>query len=284
MNIYSCVDSKNIDKIFVLFYSCFLNSTNKDSLKFYIVTDSNSYDISNIPNNIKHIIKIKSVEFSDIWLQKLKDFNENFYQNSSWCKNDMNFARFLFFKVFPDVKRAIYLDWDMIVQGDIYELIKDYNSYEKMVASNISGKSIYHNIFNIKFKGNMYSKNPIKINKVISLLNTDAKTLTTIPHFCAGFYIISDFHFEENYMLEFIQNLIDIQKKFKCFNFGTQSVMNLMHLNNRIFVDRLWNLTPDKDDINKIKIIHWNGHSKPWNDKEKEINKIWWIYSNIINK
>ena len=153
-----------------------------------------------------------------------------------------------------------------------------------MVASNISGKSIYHNIFNIKFKGNMYSKNPIKINKVISLLNTDAKTLTTIPHFCAGFYIISDFHFEENYMLEFIQNLIDIQKKFKCFNFGTQSVMNLMHLNNRIFVDSLWNLTPDKDDINKIKIIHWNGHSKPWNDKEKEINKIWWIYSNIINK
>ena len=284
MNIYSCVDSKNIDKIFVLFYSCFLNTTNKDSLKFYIVTDRNSYDISNIPNNIKHIIKIKSVEFSDIWLQKLKDFNENFYQNSSWCKNDMNFARFLFFKVFPDVKRAIYLDWDMIVQGDIYELIKDYNSYEKMVASNISGKSIYHNIFNIKFKGNMYSKNPIKINKVISLLNTDAKTLTTIPHFCAGFYIISDFHFEENYMLEFIQNLIDIQKKFKCFNFGTQSVMNLMHLNNRIFVDRLWNLTPDKDDINKIKIIHWNGHSKPWNDKEKEINKIWWIYSNIINK
>ena len=284
MNIYSCVDSKNIDKIFVLFYSCFLNSTNKDSLKFYIVTDSNSYDISNIPNNIKHIIKIKYVEFSDIWLQKLKDFNENFYQNSSWCKNDMNFARFLFFKVFPDVKRAIYLDWDMIVQGDIYELIKDYNSYEKMVASNISGKSIYHNIFNIKFKGNMYSKNPIKINKVISLLNTDAKTLTTIPHFCAGFYIISDFHFEENYMLEFIQNLIDIQKKFKCFNFGTQSVMNLMHLNNRIFVDRLWNLTPDKDDINKIKIIHWNGHSKPWNDKEKEINKIWWIYFNIINK
>ena len=88
----------------------------------------------------------------------------------------------------------------------------------------------------------------------------------------------------ENYMLEFIQNLIDIQKKFKCFNFGTQSVMNLMHLDNRIFVDRLWNLTPDKDDINKIKIIHWNGHSKPWNDKEKEINKIWWIYSNIINK
>ena len=58
MNIYSCVDSKNIDKIFVLFYSCFLNTTNKDSLKFYIVTDRNSYDISNIPNNIKHIIKI----------------------------------------------------------------------------------------------------------------------------------------------------------------------------------------------------------------------------------
>ncbi len=283
MNIYSCVDSKNIDKIIVLFYSCFLNSTDKQSLRFYIITDDDSYNI-NIPLELKELITIKSIKFDDNWLQILNEFNQHFYKDSIWCKNDMNFARFFIFKIFPNIKRAIYLDWDMIVQGNIFELENEYYTYEKMVTSNISGKSIYHNIFNIQFKGNMFSRNPVKINKVISLLKTDAKKLTSIPHFCAGFYIISDFHFEENYMLEFIQNLIDIQKKFKCFNFGTQSVMNLMHLDNRIFVDRLWNLTPDKDDINKIKIIHWNGHSKPWNDKEKEINKIWWIYSNIINK
>ena len=39
MNIYSCVDGNNIDKIIVLFNSVYLNSSNKN-LNFYILTDN----------------------------------------------------------------------------------------------------------------------------------------------------------------------------------------------------------------------------------------------------
>lgn len=284
MNIYSCVDSKNIDKIIVLFNSCYINCSEKNLLNFYIVTDSEDYKDLLIPKNLFDKINIKKVNFNNDWKELLNNFNFNFYENSSWCKNDMNFARFLFFKVFPTIKRAIYLDWDMIVQGDIYDLIDQYNSIENMIISKINNKSIYHNIFNNSFKGNIYSKNNFKIKTVISSLKTNICTLTKIPHFCAGFYIVSSFHFEENYLQEFINNLIIVQSKYKCFNFGTQCVMNLMHLEKRIFVDRLWNLTPDKHDINEIKIIHWNGQSKPWNDHTKEINKKWWYYNNLMDQ
>ena len=39
MNIYSCIDLKNIEKILVLFYSCYINSSDKSQLKFYLLVD-----------------------------------------------------------------------------------------------------------------------------------------------------------------------------------------------------------------------------------------------------
>ena len=165
MNIYSCVDYKNIDKIIVLFNSCYINCSEKTLINFYIVTDSNDTNNLSIPKNLIDKIKIKKVNFDNYWNNLLNNFNSCFYENSSWCKNDMNFARFLFFKLFPEIKRAIYLDWDMIVQGNIYDLIDQYNSTENMIISKINNKSIYHNIFNNSLKGNIYSKNFVKIDR-----------------------------------------------------------------------------------------------------------------------
>jgi lipopolysaccharide biosynthesis glycosyltransferase len=283
MNIYSCVDSKNIDKLIVLFYSCFINCSKKDNLNFFILTDSNDYDIPRIPLDIIDNVTIKTVEFNDRWMTLLNDFNNNFYQDCSWCKSNMNFSRFLFFKVFPDIDRAIYLDWDMIVTADIYDIEYAYNSTNDMVISRINERSIYQNIFNASFKGNLYSKNTLKIKSVLEQLNTNSKKICTLSHFCAGFFIVSSIHFEELYLIDFIQNLINIQEKYRCFNFGTQAVMNLMHLDNRLYVSKLWNYTPDPHIIDTIKIIHWNGKDKPWTDKDNKRNSIWWKYYDLIH-
>ena len=282
MNIYSCVDSKNIDKLIVLFYSCFINCSKKNNLKFFILTDSNDYDTPKIPFNIINNITIKTVEFNDRWITLLNDFNKNFYQDCSWCKNNMNFARFLFFKEFPEINRAIYLDWDMIVNADIYDLIEEYNSKNNMVISRINERTIYQNIFNASFKGNLYVKNTFKIKSVFEQLNTNSKKLCTLPHFCAGFFIVSNTHLEESYLIEFIQNLINIQDRYRCFNFGTQAVMNLMHLDNRLYVSKLWNYIPELEIIDTIKIIHWNGKDKPWTDKDNKRNSMWWKYFDLI--
>ena len=130
MNIYSSVDGTNIDKIIVLFNSVLVNANShkKESLRFYLLVDKLPDTIPYIPKELDDILEIKELELNDRWKRVLANFNENFYKKAKWCKSDMNFARFLFFLHFPEVERVIYLDWDMIVLADIFELENEYIS------------------------------------------------------------------------------------------------------------------------------------------------------------
>ena len=142
MNIYSIVDHKNIDKIITLFYSVYLNSDErKENLKFYLITDKIVIDDIKVPKELINKIKIRTLVFNERWKSLLDDFNKYFYKGSTWCKNNMNFGRFLFFEVFPEVERVIYLDWDMILLGNIFELKNEYDSY-RMIVSECGIKNI----------------------------------------------------------------------------------------------------------------------------------------------
>ena len=114
MNIYSCIDNKNIDKIIVLFYSCYINCSQKDKLKFYLLVESEfDYQNVNIPDVLKDILFVKGLDYYELeksgWINIINDFNKYFYIQGSKCKHIMNFARFFIFKFFPEIERAIYL-------------------------------------------------------------------------------------------------------------------------------------------------------------------------------
>ena len=127
MNIYSCVDVLNIDKIFVLYYSIYKNTKNYNKLKFYIITDEKPKN--KIPEFLKGKLKIGVIRYDNYWSNIISSFNDNFYKRASWCKSNLNFARFFIFYLFPEVERFIYLDWDMVVQDDIYNLYEYYLKY-----------------------------------------------------------------------------------------------------------------------------------------------------------
>lgn len=291
MNIYSSVDGNNIDKIIVLFNSVLINadSKKKEQLKFYLLVDKLPNELPFIPDELKSILEIKELELNTAWRNTLNQFNENFYKKSNWCKSDMNFARFLFFKHFPEVKRAVYLDWDMIVLADIFKLEDEYSNYNNMIVANCGTKTIFLNIFIPEY--NISSNNLIGVSVIARQKNIRIKSILTfldldnsvhkVSGFNAGFYIVSNKHFEETYLLELLRKLIKVQLKFKCFNFGTQVVMNLMNINNRTFIDKEWNHLPNIDNLESLNIIHWNGTVKPWNSN-LSTNKIWIdYYTNI---
>lgn len=263
MNIYSCVDSKNISKIYVLFYSVFKNSKNFDKLKFYILTDQ--YPEEKIPTFLKDKLKIGIIKFDNYWNKILNDFNKNFYQNSNWCKSDLNFARFFIFEMFEEIDRAIYLDWDMIVQKDIFELKEYYKKDDIIVAKLENQDTLLKNII----------KEPKKLKmESFNLINKDFKINLMNQSFNSGFYIISKNHFELKRLSSFIRKLINYQKNFSFFRFGTQVIMNLFPFNFE-FIDFKWN-TSNKDSSSYI--IHWSGSEKPW--KSKDI--IWTNYFNSL--
>ena len=213
MNIYSCVDNTNIDKIICLFNSVWINSNElkKDNLNFYLLTDNSNIKLPLIPEYISKRLKISSLNLSNEWKNILNEFNSTFYQNSKWCKSDLNFARFLIFKHFPELDRVIYLDWDMIVQEDIFKLENEYNMKDKMVVASCGTQTIYKNIFkreirwisnyNLLFTHDIKLRNKLKYGtKILKNIMENELKSHSIKGFNAGFYIISNYHFEEVYL------------------------------------------------------------------------------------
>ena len=199
----------------------------------------------------------------------------------------MNFARFVFFNHFPDVDRVVYLDWDMIVLADIFEINSEYNSTNNMIVANCGKQTTSTNIFIPEFRysnniQSLYLSKKLKqehhsSSVIFKYLKLDPFHISQLQGFNAGFYIVSKEHFNEEYLTGLIRKLITIQRKFSCSNFGTQVVMNLMHIKDRIFIDKIWNHLPNISNLYSLKIIHWNGTQKPWSSK-LITNNIWYDY------
>lgn len=299
MNIYSCIDNTNIDKIIVLFNSCYINCSNKESLKFYLLIDKRLAVILEnqiIPSNIKDILQIGYLDMDFLekngWLDLHNEFSKYFYKQSK-CNHIMNFARFFIFDHFPDLEEAIYLDWDMIVQDDITNLDEYYNECKNnnklIVAESDKFCTLSKNILNyneliykrlLNDSKNINNKIDLDkinyrykliwnklINKYENLLNVkmDSKS------FNAGFCIINKNILDHKKLKELILLLIKIQKEESCFRFGTQVILNLLSIDNIIFIDKKWNNIDESSSI-----IHWSGPDKPWNTN----NSIWNKYKN----
>ena len=262
MNIFSCIDKKNIEKIIILFTSCYLNASEKKRsiLNFCILVDELPDENLFIPRFIENNITIKKADFDDEWELILKDFDEYFYKECKWCKCRMNFGRFLFFKTFPEIDRAIYLDWDMIVQANIFELEDYYNDFGNLIISKINSKNIITSIFRSKFNYNpfarkMYSKLYNKIFQAINTMDIPVEKFKQVINFNSGFFIASQEHFEETNLKSFLKSMIEVQKEFECFNFGTQVIQNLMNLENRIYIDVSWNQVAKSDTLKSSPIF-----------------------------
>jgi len=265
MNIYSCVDNNNIDKIFVLYYSIYKNTKHFNKLNFYIITDKEI--TCEIPIFLKEQLQIKIIKFTDEWELILNNFNKYFYNRSDWCKSDLNFARFFIFDLFPELDRFIYLDWDMIVQKDIYELKEFYDKDMPIVAMLFNQWNIHRNIIDEKKK---IDTTILKLAEEELGQRDILNYKSSYNSFNSGFYIVSKDDFILSKLSELINKLIKLQKEYQLFKFGTQVIMNLLFVNCK-FIDYKWNT----NQINEQSyIIHWCGHNKPWTTNDK----IWESY------
>lgn len=264
MNIYSCVDFKNIDKIFVLFYSIYKNTKNYDKLNFFIITDK--MPTKNIPEFLKGKLKIGILKYDKYWENIIEEFNNNFYKRASWCKSNLNFARFFIFYLFPNIERFIYLDWDMIVQEDIFNLYSYYSLNSLIVANLKKEENIKSNIINER--QNINIKMLMKVQKTFS-------TKLGGKSFNSGFYIVSKNHFSLKIINDLVIKLIKFQSKYNIFKFGTQVIMNLL-TNDFKFIEYKWNTN---EVLKSSKIIHWCGKKKPWDNDDK----IWYDYYNKLS-
>eukprot|EP01083_Nonionella_stella_P166710 558114_1 len=289
----SCDDSEKV-ALYTVINSILLNhNTSKSRLHFHILVEDH------LDNYVKELqflfgayIRNNSIKY------EIKQFSSypqyyNFYPtymtkntvNRRLC-NQMNYARFYFVDIFDlntdYVKKAIYLDVDMIVQNDIQIL------YDHDVNDRVPIQSPHHQQQYTLTGFNLFARSAKK-GKLIDVLNISHELETNKEGFNAGIYLY-DLHFwKSNNLTKRYEYYVKLnhQHNGKLWTLGTQPIINLLYIHHKIGrISKRWNVKNLGDDrdlhtsvLKRAHILHWNGKHKPWaKDAIKRYRHLWSKY------
>lgn len=173
---------------------------------------------------------------------------------AAFTSSVMNFARFYLNEIYPDLEKYVYLDADIIVQGDIAELFR-LATLERhaLAAVPVSRFGAWDG-----FAGDS-----------VHLRHLDPEQ----PVFNNGIYVSDSRKWRDQDILPTLEGWMRRHREsLEDFVFGTQSIMNLAFHGNFELLPPEWNVRPLGDDEANIperalkegKILHWAGRRKPW--------------------
>jgi len=190
------------------------------------------------------------------------------------------YYRFLIQKVLPFYDKVLYLDSDIIINGDIAKL---YNI-------DLQGK-LLGAVRDIDFLGNLNVKHGKRMNYAKTVL----KMQNPYDYFQAGVLVLNTKAMREHYTIE--QWLAYASNDE--FIYNDQDVLNAHCEGNVLYLPWEWNVVHDcggrvgnlfvqaPNDIydaymksrNNPKIIHYAGFQKPWTDPDCDFASIYWKYA-----
>lgn len=218
-------------------------------------------------------IKEKSKKLIEKSLKKFKNYSIKYFDMSKFDlarfpdihHYSLNtFSRYFIPQLMPNLKKVIYIDVDIIVNGDISEL---YNiDLENKALAGIPE--------------DFYKKNGeyVKEHIVPEFNNTE-------KYFNAGVMLLNIEKFVQN---NYLDKLIDMTiKYFDKLSCPDQDVFNILFENNHKLIDYKFNYMPDfyekyknvvadVDYLAKNAIIYHYTCGKPWNDKKVRKSELFW--------
>lgn len=155
--------------------------------------------------------------------------------------------------LFPLYKKAIYIDSDTILRGDIGELF-DIDLEDKALAAVVDKKvSVIP-----EFRG--YVENALGIpaeeyvNSGVQLMNL-----------------------KKMRKVKYLSTMIDLIKEFDADLVAPdQDYLNLILKGDIMHLSPNWNAEPTKDLSRNVKLVHFNLFNKPWHYKEVPCERIFW--------
>ena len=171
------------------------------------------------------------------------------------------FYRLFIAKLYPEYRRAIYLDCDLVVIGDISKL------YNIDTEGNIFGVVVDDVIAsNPKFRE--YARLGVGVD--------DNK------YFNSGMLLMDlDKYREEDILNKFLHLLIK-------YNFETaapdQDYLNVLCKDKVKYLERGWDrMSTDEDYVGEVYIVHYNNFRKPWYYDNVPYGKYFWEYASKTN-
>ena len=244
-----------------------MNTQYPTRLHFYIVqTDSNdTHDILRIVHcpslfDSKSKPKISIVQFnasliaSHIVIHGDPKYVKRLYSAA-------NYARLYFHDLLPNVDKAIYIDLDMIVQGDVVEL------WDADLNGNLLGVVLEEKMIGYWFLQSSSVSSYFKARYYVDL------DMTTLGY-NAGLYVIDLAQWRRRNLLEEALYWMGVNAKEALWIIGTQPLMYLVSYRNYTPLDPAWNAAgfgtvwwDAKGNATlpgQSKGLHWNGAVKPW--------------------
>ena len=171
------------------------------------------------------------------------------------------FYRLFIAKKYPEYRKAIYLDCDITVVGDISEL------------------------FNTELEGNIFG---VVVDDVIGSVEefkvyaTEGVGVRYDRYFNSGMLVMDlDKYRSEDILGKFI-------KLLTTYNFETaapdQDYLNVLCKDMVKYLDKGWNrMSVDEDFDGKLNLIHYNNFRKPWYYDNVPYGKYFWEYAKKTN-
>ena len=245
MNIIFCINNAYVRFVSVTMLSILEN--NKSDVKFYVLSnDIDTYAKEHLKTLIKEYLNA-SIEFVYIENKIFLDLKLNIKYISV-----ETYYRYIIADLFPYMNKCLYLDADIIVNGDLKELyntnIKDYYC--------AGAKDLYIQEINYTRKIGLEG---LYINAGVILFNLDK--------------IRQD---------KMIQKLFDNTRKMKdIIEYQDQDVINITFNGSIKEVDSIYNfastnIVHEKNKRSGAVVIHYTGPVKPWNKKCKDSMRFAW--------
>ena len=155
--------------------------------------------------------------------------------------------------LFPIYKKAVYIDSDVILRGDIGELF-DIELGDNVIAAAIDPK----------------------VTAITEFRNYVDRALE-IPH---GEYVNSGVQvmdLRKMRKMHYLSTMIDMMRKYDADLLAPdQDYLNVILRGKILPLDPVWNAEPVKDLPRNIKLVHFNLFNKPWHYKGVPCERIFW--------
>jgi len=298
------------------------SSTPSNNIRFNLVIPSNTTNIiSNMIASILPNFHYRIVEFNPPTslhqiLQKMKC--HQIIQKLtcySTATNYLNYSRYYLHHLFPDLNKIIYIDGDVIVQGDISQLYNTYfSAHEQVFFGAVDGYANPKKYFNynhsIKLPYPLESYGTYMSHEDLQGAPIESSGKMTKSHFSnrilkdnsnifnAGIYITLLNQWRTKKIDKVLEEWIskNVSKPNQLLYYcGTEPPLNLVFPENkRLKLDPRWNFIHKWEKFynkyQKLKyqdahMIHFKGSKKPWRKECKpKWNKLWHKYETLTLK
>ncbi|MCR5113302.1 MAG: 1-acyl-sn-glycerol-3-phosphate acyltransferase [Acholeplasmatales bacterium] len=168
------------------------------------------------------------------------------------------YFRLFIAEMYPEYDKAIYIDADTIVQGDISEL------YNHELGDNLVGACNEQAMVQTDCYGTYVEK----------CLGLDRNHF-----FNAGMLVINSKLWRDECVLDQFVNLLSV---YECKVTQDEDYLNIICKDRVLWIDNSWNVETYGDikyDENTAKMVHYIMWGKPWNVKDAKFASIWWSYA-----